>query len=352
MHWLRSVCGPPGTSLAVLFLLVPFDLSAHHAGLYDENAILDLEGRIVAVSWRNPHVRIALDVAADDGTTTRWELEGTSVNALERWSLAPTDLPIGGTLVARGPTSRGSVHAIVGARVIVNGGAPISLFPVIASRLGIVETGIEGNFPAPEVTSGHTVQANGIFRVWTPRRQPHSDPATLPLTARAREIAASYDPLADDPALACMPPGMPAMLATPYPIEFVDRGDHIVMRLEEWGAMRTIHLSPGRGPAVQEPSPYGVSFGRWERNGATLAVFTLYIDYPYLDDHGTPQSGAVTVLERYTPSVDGNRLDWELTITDSAMLTEPVVQRGHMDWEPGESVKAFDCLLAPSWSDH
>jgi hypothetical protein len=136
---------------------------------------------------------------------------------------------------------------------------------------------------------------------------------------------------------------MPVMLDTPYPIEFVDQGDRIVMRLEEWAGVRTIYIKPGGGPPVQEHSPYGVSFGRWEKDG--LAVFTTYIDYPYSDDLGTPQSKDVAVLERYTLSEDGARLDIEVTVTDPAMYSEPLVRRGWLAYEPGQTIKPYDCTL-------
>jgi hypothetical protein len=219
------------------------------------------------------------------------------------------------------------------------------LWPNIASRLAIADTGIGGLFPPPTDPPPSNASATGLFRVWTPREGPPKDPAMLPLRQTARAALASYDPLIDDPALRCVPPGMPAMLDTFYPVEFIERSDRIIMRYEEWDGVRTIYMNPGQGPPVQDPSPYGVSFGRWERGRATLAVFTLYIDYPYFDNLGTPQSGAVTVLERYTPSAEDTRLDWESTVTDAATFTEPVVRRGYMDWEPGEVIRSFDCTL-------
>jgi hypothetical protein len=134
---------------------------------------------------------------------------------------------------------------------------------------------------------------------------------------------------------------MPRLLDTLYPIEFVNDDDRIIMRLEEWDAERTIYLRPGAGPPIQEPSPNGVSFGRWENT--TLAIFTTYIDYPYADNFGTPQSRAVTVLERYTPSSDYGRLDWMVTITDATTFAEPWIKRGYFNWEPGESVQPYNC---------
>lgn len=323
----------------------PIGAAAHHSGLYDESNVIDLEGEIIAVAWRNPHVRVVLDVTGADGTPTRWELEGTSVNALERWGMTAADLPVGARMLARGPRSRFGRNEMIAALVRIEGDEPLYLWPNIAARLALADTGVEGLFPPPRRAAENEVRATGLFRVWTPRGRPPNDPALLPLTEQARAAASSYDALADDPALRCVPPGMPSMLDTPYPIEFVDAGERIIMRFEEWDGARTIHMNPGQGPAVQNPSPYGVSFGRWESERTTLAVFTLYIDYPYFDDLGTPQSSAVTVLERYTPSADETRLDWEITVTDAATFTEPVVRRGHLAWEPGEVIKPFNCTL-------
>ena len=53
----------------------------------------------------------------------------------------------------------------------------------------------------------------------------------------------------------------------------------------------------------------------------------------------------MTVLERYTPSADETRLDWEVTVTDPATFLRPVVRSGYMTFEPGEVIKPYDCTL-------
>jgi hypothetical protein len=132
---------------------------------------------------------------------------------------------------------------------------------------------------------------------------------------------------------------MPAMLETAQPVEFVERADRILVRYAEWGAERVVYLRPGNGPPSGQRSPLGASFGRWE--GSTLAIFTLYIDYPYFDARGTPQSKAVTVLERYTPSADGARLDYRVTVTDDATFTRPVVRHAFMTFDPAAKFAAL-----------
>jgi hypothetical protein len=216
-------------------------------------------------------------------------------------------------------------------------------------RIGIIVACL---LAAPAVGSAHHSGLGHLFRVWRPSGRPATDPADLPLTQRARETLRAYRPRADDSERRCIAPGMPAMLATSYPVEFIDAGtgEQIVMRLAEWDEKRTIYMNPRNGPPTQEPSPAGVSFGRWEDE--TLAIFTTYIDYPFFDGVGTPQSAAVTVLERYTPSDDGARLDWTVTVTDAATFMKPVVRSGFMAIDPGERIERDDCTVpAPPTSD-
>jgi len=332
-------------SLVLAFTLgVPSQAFAHHSGLYDETNIVAIEGTITAVDWINPHVHVTLEVAGADGSTASWEIEGTSINALERWGIARDWFAVGDRLLVKGPVSRFGRNAMVGATAQLADGRNVVLWPIVAERVGLSNTG-GGLFPPP-VAAAAQQPTTGIFKVWTPRGRPRNDPSALPLRDGARAAAALYEPLADDPALKCIPPGMPSMLDTPYPVELVERGEQIVMRLEEWDGERIIYMNPRNGPPTQARSPYGTSFGRWE--GRTLAIFTLYIDYPYFDDLGTPQSAGVTVLERYTPSEDGTRLDWTTTVTDEATFTAPVVRQGFMAFEPGETIKPYGCTLIGS----
>ena len=166
--------------------------------------------------------------------------------------------------------------------------------------------------------------AAGVFGVWVPNARAS---AAEPLPLRAGTSAAETG------ADAACPPGMPALLETTEPIEIVERGDRVLMRFAQWGVERVVYLEPRNGPPSGQRSPLGASFGRWERGG-TLAIFTLYIDYPFFDAHGTPQSKNVTVLERYTPSADGQRLDYRVTVTDEATFTRPVVREGSMTFDP------------------
>jgi hypothetical protein len=327
----------------MLLLAAPAAVLAHHSGLYDEQNVITIEGTIAAVHWINPHVHIAVTTNAAGGAPSTWDVEATSINALERWGVKSEWFRVGSRVSVKGPASRFDSNAMAGVTVDFADGRQVVLWPTIADRLGLANAG--GLLP-PRAASppADSQPARGIFKVWTPRGRLTAY-ASLPLTEPARVAKDAYVAVKDDPALRCIPAGMPVMLDTPYPVEFVDRGEQIVMRLEEWDGLRTIYMKPGAVPASRERSPLGTSFARWE--GKTLAIFTTYIDYPYSDDLGTPQSKDATVLERYTPSDDGTRLETEITVTDPATYTEPLVRRGWMSFEPDEAIKPYRCELIP-----
>ena len=84
-----------------------------------------------------------------------------------------------------------------------------------------------------------------------------------------------------------------------------------------------------------------MSKGRWE--DSPLVVETSAIDWAYFDKEGIPQGDAMTVVERFTPSEDGSRLEYTMTVTDSEVFTEPVTLERHWVWRPGEEIRPYNC---------
>ena len=70
------------------------------------------------------------------------------------------------------------------------------------------------------------------------------------------------DTLQDAPGLRCVPPGIPVAMDNPYPIDFMNRGGTIVMRLEEWDGVRVIHMNADANADDQPASHMGFSVGR------------------------------------------------------------------------------------------
>jgi hypothetical protein len=159
----------------------------------------------------------------------------------------------------------------------------------------------------------------------------------------AIDARADFDPLVDDPALSCIPRGMPHAMQNRFPIEFFHRVETIVLRLEMWDISRTIHMTEDASSRAQQASPLGYSVGRWENN--SLIVTTTTIDWPYFDETGTSQSPEIEVEERFTLIDDETVLDYQITITDPNTLLEPAVRRGRWVWIPGEEIQAYDCKV-------
>jgi len=56
----------------------------------------------------------------------------------------------------------------------------------------------------------------------------------------------------------------------------------------------------------------------------------------------SPIRGAA-LEERFTLNEDGSRLNYTMTITDSATFTAPVTLRKAWEWRPGERVNPYQC---------
>jgi len=198
---------------------------------------------------------------------------------------------------------------------------------------------------SPEAEAIGRERARRIFRVWDwLRAYPSRWPAELPLTDSARAAQQQWNPDEDDAAKRCVPPGMPrAMSNNGLPIEFVDEGDRILMRLEEFDAVRTIHLTRETPGAEVPASPLGHSIGWWEDQ--TLVVHTSRINYPYFDRDGIPQSADVEIVERFTLSDNEDELGYRIRLTDPVIFTAPVEASKRWVWRPGLALRNYDCAF-------
>jgi len=192
----------------------------------------------------------------------------------------------------------------------------------------------------------------GIFRVWSfTRESPYIfretfnsqdfDVNSYPMTDAARSSLASFNLATDNPTENCTPKGMPSIMEQPYPLEFIRQGENIVLHIEEYDTVRTIHMAAAVSPDEQPASPLGYSVGRWD--GDTLMVTTTRVSYPYFSQSGIPQTEGAEIVESFTPTSDGSRLYYELTVTDPAIFTEAVVQEKYWLWRPEETVQRFNC---------
>ena len=70
-----------------------------------------------------------------------------------------------------------------------------------------------------------------------------------------------------------------------------------------------------------------------------MVVRTARVDFPYLDDEGTPMSDEAEMIERFTVSEDGDELAYEITMTDPPNLVEPAIWDAAWRWMPGTEIR-------------
>jgi hypothetical protein len=273
-----------------------------------------------------------------------WELEAQDVNSLRRRGLDASLINVGDRIRVAGNASTRRTNNMSISNVLLPNGTEISIRGNPEPRWSTEHIGFERT--SVEEALAAAGEGKGIFRVWM-RDGPGGFPAELPLTAAARAARAGWDP-ADDPTMKCISSGMPAAmrLSPPHPIDLADRGDTIMLRVELFDVVRTIHMNAETAGAERPATALGYSSGHWEGN--SLVVRTTRVDWPYFDHLGSiPQSDAVEILERFTVGDDNNRLAYDLTVSDPTTFTQPVSARWMMVWRPDLVVEPYECIAEP-----
>jgi hypothetical protein len=306
--------------------------SAHHSTAFYADEFVELEGELVRVDWINPHVRLVLKTKGADGSDKLWQMESSAISALERRGVTRDLFNIGDRVKIAAHASTRDPSQLQLTNVLLPDGREASLWLDSPPRFNRQVIG------TTERVVDAAAENRGFFRVWSGPR-PYSVDLKASFTPTAIAARSSFD-LLDNFATRCGPQGMPNVMFGPLPFELVDRGNEILLRGEIYDTVRTIHLDRSEPPAGTPATMLGYSVGKW--HGGTLVVTTTNVDWPYFDSIGTPQSRGVEIEERYTLSADQTRLDFHVTITDPANLTEPATVDGH--WLAlGATLQRFDC---------
>ena len=319
---------------------------AHHsqAGIFDSTKTIEVSGVIKSVSWRNPHGQILLVVTDSKGVETVWDAETASISILRNRGMDGSSIKVGDRVtIAGSPSLRNRPEMLARSVLLPTGyeftfGSANAYFPAGKAGRVIGRTKIDAD------VAGAKARADGLFRVWSTIM---SDPAAFPmfkggypLTAAGKAGLAKWNPR-DNVLLKCGTKGTPLIMISPLPMEFSRKGDTIVMRLEEYDTVRTIHMNP-KDAAPAAHTLYGFSRGRWE--GTTLVVETDHIAAGYFDHEGTPQSDQIRTVERFIPNADYSRLDYTLTTTDPVNFTRPFELKRYFVWKPENTVHPYECL--------
>ena len=289
---------------------------AHHSFAdYDRNEVRELEGELLQVRWRNPHVTFTVRVVEPNGEALDWVLETGAVYLVERAGLTEAMFPVNEDVRVAGWAS-----------TMRPGRMNITNMLLPAGEEVVFNAGSGTRWTGETVAAGWTAEIvdrrdRGLFRVWSLANMGTYGRANR---AMGEQLAAAtrVEPPAAPDLDPCLPMGMPAAMISPLPVEFVDRGDSIELRLTGFGNVRNIVLSGEVDGDAVPLSDLGYSTGQWV--GQTLQVRTTRVGWPYVDDTGRTQTENVEITEEFALIDDGDRLRYTQTVTDPESFTAPV----------------------------
>jgi hypothetical protein len=308
--------------LAGLCLTSP--LWAHHSNsIFDLESVVALEGTVTRYDWRNPHVYIYVAVTDVTGRIEEWEIEGDPTSLMTRSGWSVTTLTAGDHVTARVSPDRNASRSHALLRTLTTPDGRV-LTPRSAGRES-------------------TARATSLAGVWDAVRgfaQRSEDLGVL--TPKGATALAGYTP-ADSPVADCVAYTLPTIAYAPYLNEVEIRGDRILIRSEFFDVERTIFMD-GRGHSENgERTNQGHSIGRWE--GDTLVVDTRLFANHRTGNRttGVPSGPQKHVIERYTLSDDGTRVDIDYVLEDPEYLAKPRTGRFFWDYAPDSELIQTEC---------
>jgi hypothetical protein len=337
--------------LLVWLGLLPAFAAAHHSvgAWFVRGGFQEIEGVITEVRWQNPHILFFMRAPNSDGEDVRWEIETFSIAGVQRWGITADLLRVGDRVRVSGWPSKRGLDNIFARNVLLSSGTELTFGaePIYSDEAIISNE----RFSA---TEGVAADAQlGIFRVWSQARNarwlfpegfvPSFDIYSYPLNDAAKAALESFNYLEQDPTIDCQPKGMPVIMEQPYPMQFIDAGDRVLLHIEEYDQVRTIYMTDVPDAATQPLSLQGFSLGRMD--GRDLLVTTTKISSGTFDSVGIPLSTQARLEERFAPSADGATLDYSLTIHDPVYLTAPVETGKQFIYRPEVQIEPFDCRI-------
>ena len=160
---------------------------------------------------------------------------------------------------------------------------------------------------------------------------------------KARVAEEGYNRIYD-----CDPPGMPRLMANPFPMELIQTGGKLVTLHEYKSQMRRVYLDGREIPSEDDytPSFNGVSIGKWD--GETMVIETGLIDVPdgkLIQITGIEHSDQLKIIERVR-FLNKDRIEWEITMIDPVVFTKPWINRRSFSRKPLTStVPEYECLV-------
>lgn len=196
----------------------------------------------------------------------------------------------------------------------------------------------------PDFTGVWEVQMGGgpVTRIINPAiGVPPVRPTPLSLTPEyeAKHQALLANAQQDNPSANCLPPGMPGIMAQPYPMEFLLTPGQVTIVIEAYSMVRHIYTDGRPLPTDPDPTFFGTSIGHWE--GDTLVAESVSFSTQTEIEPHVPHSNKMEILEKFH-LLDPDTMSIQTTVTDSEALTSPWITnrilKRHRNWTIAEYI--------------
>lgn len=108
---------------AALGLVIAGQALSHHSfAMYDNTRSITVKGTVSKWQWTNPHAYLEIDAPGENGATTRYVLEGTSINLMVRAGWRSNMIKVGDKVTAvAAPTKDGKPSGLLLEVTFANG---------------------------------------------------------------------------------------------------------------------------------------------------------------------------------------------------------------------------------------
>jgi hypothetical protein len=322
---------------AVACALLSPEAGAHHSGaMYDVTRVVTIDGEVVRLEWRNPHVYLYVSETAPGGERDQWEIEGLPTTVMQRLGWSAATLRPGDRVTVKGNPARNSARRALYPTLIEQGQRVLYEQSDSTTRLssrggstaGAAARGFEGNWET-------LLQMDLVLSLFVPR---------VALTPAGTAAVATFDGATMNPWLECVPNSAPLLMIDPDVKRIDVRADAVLIHAASGMAERVIHLNAS-GHDGASASLQGHSIGRFE--GDTLVIDTaLFLDHRTGNGYaGIPSGSGKQLIERLTRAADGRSLTYRFELRDPEFLAEPVTGEVVWGYRPDLAFSPVQCSV-------
>ena len=168
-------------------------------------------------------------------------------------------------------------------------------------------------------------------------------PPPMSLTPKYAAMLKAFQeaPAQDGPMANCVPPGMPGVMAQPYPIEILFTPGMVTIVAEAFMQIRHVYTDGRQHPADPDLTYNGHSIGHWDADALVVDTVGFTPDTPLGMSMGYRHSAKMHIVERMRLK-DPKTLEITTTIDDPEALAKPYTRVSlfarHPDWTLAEYI--------------